>query len=138
MVDLKQRIIFKRGPHTLVRDRSTMDQTVEPEERQNEMLNEMLNQQGPRPNLDQAIVEEVQRQDAARGDWPSPRKAEMPNPPYPDPDSAVMEFLVHQAMGKIAEGEDIFSAVTYLAAHSWFEGGIEGYDRGRADAVRGE
>lgn len=73
-------------------------------------------------------------QDMARGDWPTPRTAQMPDHPWPDPDNPMLAALLHAARKNIAKGADIEAAMLQLATHSWSEGGIEGYDHGQLDA----
>jgi hypothetical protein len=80
----------------------------------------------------QALVSE---QDANRGDWGSPRTAEMPNPPWPAQDNPALEYLVNGALSWLDDGRDTREVVRWLAAHAWFEGGVEAYDRGRRDAA---
>lgn len=68
-----------------------------------------------------------------RGGWPTPRTAKMPEPPWPSPDNPMLAALLHDARKNLADlGVD--AAMIQLATHSWFEGGIEGYDRGLRDA----
>ena len=72
-------------------------------------------------------------QDMKRGDWPTPRTAKMPEPPWPDPDNPMLAALLHDAFRNIASGIAVQEAILQLATHCWFEGGIEGYDRGQSD-----
>lgn len=75
----------------------------------------------------------VSEQDRRRGPWVSPRRGEMPEPPWPATDNPVLWALLDQARHHVIEkGWD--AALLHLATHSWFEGGIEGYDRGQRDA----
>lgn len=69
-----------------------------------------------------------------RGDWPTQRLARMPDPPWPSPDNPMLAALLHEARKKISEGVSTDMAMLHLATHCWFEGGIEGYDRGQSDA----
>ena len=73
-------------------------------------------------------------QDMRRGDWPTPRTAKMPEPPWPSADNAMLAALLHDAR-KIAAKLGVDAAMLQMATHSWFEGGIEGYDRGQRDAL---
>jgi len=73
-------------------------------------------------------------QDMARGDWPTQRTSKMPNPPWPHPQNPALAALLDDARKKIADGKDSNLAMVHLATHCWFEGGIEGYDRGQRDA----
>lgn len=86
--------------------------------------------------LAEAVLAVVARQDADRGDWPSPREAEMPDPPWPDEDSPVLEMLLGKARDSLDAGMDPKVALVQLAVHAWFESGIENYDRGQRDARR--
>ena len=61
----------------------------------------------------------------------------MPYPPFPDPENPVLEYLVRAAETSLRQGENIQLTLVHLAAHAWFEGGVEGYDRGRSDAAPG-
>lgn len=89
----------------------------------------------PAATVDAAMAR-AEEQDRRRGSWPSPRAAAMPNPPWPHRDSAMLKFLLAKARASIDAGMDIDTALLQLATHAWFEGGIEGYDRGQADARR--
>ncbi len=73
-------------------------------------------------------------QDMRRWSWPTPRTAKMPEPPWPHPDNPVLAALLHDARKHIDEGMAPEVAMLHLATHCWFEGGIEGYDRGQHDA----
>jgi hypothetical protein len=81
-------------------------------------------------------LERVANQDHTRGDWTSPREATQPNPPWPDEDNPMMRFLLAKAIASVEAGMERDIAMLQLAAHAWFEGGIEGYDRGQRDARR--
>lgn len=72
-------------------------------------------------------------QDMRRGSWPTPRTAKMPEEPWPSPDNPMLAALLHEAR-KNADSLGIDAALIQLATHCWFEGGIEGYDRGQRDA----
>ncbi|GAB7006860.1 hypothetical protein JCM18899A_43330 [Nocardioides sp. AN3] len=73
-------------------------------------------------------------QDMRRGDWPTQRTAQMPDPPWPSPDNPILAALLHDARRSIADGLSPDLAMLQLATHCWFEGGIEGYDRGQQAA----
>ena len=73
-------------------------------------------------------------QDMRRGDWPTQRASRMPDPPWPSPDNPMLTALLHDARKNIAAGMTTDIAMLQLATHCWFEGGIEGYDRGQLDA----
>lgn len=72
-------------------------------------------------------------QDMRRSAWPTPRTARMPEPPWPSPDNPMLAALLHDAR-KNAAAMGVDAAMLQLATHCWFEGGIEGYDRGQSDA----
>lgn len=74
-------------------------------------------------------------QDVRRGDWPTLRTAKMPDAPWPSPHNPMLAALLHDAR-KNAEQLGVEAALLQLATHCWFEGGIEGYDRGQTDARR--
>ena len=61
----------------------------------------------------------------------------MPNPPWPSPNNPMLAALLHDAHKNIAGGMTTDMAMLQLATHCWFEGGIEGYDRGQHDARAG-
>jgi hypothetical protein len=48
----------------------------------------------------------------------------------------MLRFLLWKATTSVEAGMDARSAVTQLAVHAWYEGGVENYDRGRRDATR--
>lgn len=73
-------------------------------------------------------------QDMKRGNWPTKRTSRMPDPPWPSPDNPMLTALLHDARKNIADGMTTDIAMLQLATHCWFEGGIEGYDRGQHDA----
>jgi hypothetical protein len=54
----------------------------------------------------------------------------------PAENSPMLRFLLWKATASIEAGMDLRSALTQLAVHAWFEGGVENYDRGRRDATR--
>ncbi|UFN45184.1 hypothetical protein [Nocardioides okcheonensis] len=75
-------------------------------------------------------------QDMKRGEWPTPRTAEMPNPPWPSPNNLMLAALLHDARSSLASGMSVEAVLLQLATHSWFEGGLDGYDTGQHDARR--
>jgi hypothetical protein len=77
-----------------------------------------------------AVLTEMTRQDVDRGEWVSPRTAQQPDPPWPATSSPIFAYLLQKAAASIAAGMPVRDACITLAAHSWFEGGIENYDRG--------
>lgn len=81
----------------------------------------------------QAACVYATEQDSSRGDWASPCRSKMPNPPWPTTDNPVLRALLDQARGHV-EDKGVDAALLHLATHCWFEGGIEGYDRGQRDA----
>ncbi|MFI7448029.1 hypothetical protein ACIBQX_11075 [Nonomuraea sp. NPDC049714] len=80
-----------------------------------------------------AVLDEQDRQ---RGDWPSPREEIAPAPPWPDSDNPILRLLLWKAVERIKNGMPADKAMLDLAVHAWFEGGIDGYDRGQRDARR--
>jgi len=72
-------------------------------------------------------------QDMQRGSWPTPRTAKMPDPPWPSPENPMLAALLGDAR-KNVDTLGVDAALLQLATHCWFEGGIEGYDRGQRDA----
>lgn len=87
--------------------------------------------------LAEDAVAYLERQDAARGPWPSPREgAEVTGPPYPAADNPVLGYLVAAARSAMDSGTDVGETIVQLAVHAWLEGHIEGYDRGQHDARR--
>ena len=84
----------------------------------------------------QAALDHAQQQDANRGDWPSPRTGvQQPNPPFPATDNPMLVLLLTRARAQLEAGRDIDTVLLHLAVHAWFEGHIEGYDRGRREAA---
>lgn len=81
----------------------------------------------------EAAAAKLDRQNASRGDWPDPRDARMPDPPWPAPDDPTLRALLDQARQNVKDGS-VETALLHLATHCWFEGGVEGYDRGQRDA----
>ncbi len=79
------------------------------------------------------LLKHKDAQDAARGDWASPRAARQPSPPWPDENCPVLRYLLWKANESLDHGMDIRTALIQLAVHAWFEGGVENYDRGRRD-----
>lgn len=80
------------------------------------------------------LVDHVAAQDAARGDWVGGRRAELSNPPWPAEDNPVFKYMLHKYRANLAAGADPEEAAIDFAVHSWFESGIENYDRGQRDA----
>ncbi|WP_214319413.1 hypothetical protein [Nonomuraea sediminis] len=80
------------------------------------------------------MMKYVENQDLQRGDWQSPRAGEMPAPPWPDQDNPTLRFLLWKADQRVRNGMPPSQVMLDLAVHAWFEGGIEGYDRGQRDA----
>lgn len=84
--------------------------------------------------LTEALHEQIE-QDLARGDWPSLRGRPMPEqPPWPDPDSATLNYLVEDALADIEDGKDPRSAITHAVVFAWMESAVANYDRGQRDA----
>ena len=75
-------------------------------------------------------------QDTQRGDWPNPRDARQPAPPWPDADDPMLRYLLHKASASVKAGMEPTTAMLQLAVHARFEGGVENYDRGQRDARR--
>jgi len=73
-------------------------------------------------------------QDMRRGSWATKRTSQMPDPPWPGTNNPMLAALLHDARKNIADGMAVEMAMVQLATHCWFEGGIEGYDRGQHDA----
>jgi hypothetical protein len=82
------------------------------------------------------MMRSVAEQDAQRGDWSNPRDARQPEAPWPAEDNPMLQFLLVKAKASLDAGMDPMVAVLQAAAHAWFEGGIENYDRGQRDARR--
>jgi hypothetical protein len=78
----------------------------------------------------------VEKQNQDRGDWGNPRDNEMPDVPWPEVGSPALRYLLHKFRASVEAGMDVETAATSLAVHSWFEGGVAGYDRGQVDARR--
>jgi hypothetical protein len=81
-----------------------------------------------------ATVSWAETQDKERGDWPSQREVPQPQPPWPSQDNPVMRYLLWKAKASVDAGMKPADAMIVLAVHAWFEGGIEGYDRGQRDS----
>ena len=86
--------------------------------------------------ISRPAMKQVSDQDRARGPWTSPRNGEMYQPPWPEIDNPILRYLLHKFQASVDAGMDVMGAAASLAAHSWFEGGIENYDRGRSDSER--
>ncbi|GAA0612077.1 helix-turn-helix domain-containing protein [Kribbella sandramycini] len=83
-----------------------------------------------------AVLAWSDSQEQKRGNWPDPRKAQQPQPPWPSQDNPVMRYLLWKADAYIEAGVDPVEVMVDLAVTAWFEGGVEGYDRGQHDARR--
>lgn len=79
----------------------------------------------------QRAVRWVAEQDARRGGrWPRVRDGEAPNPPWPDPQDDVLDYLLKYAQHRYESlGHDLEVVLIGLAITAWSEGHIEGYDR---------
>ena len=54
---------------------------------------------------------------------------EMPSPPFPDPDSPVLQLIVRSAIEAMTTGEATAEeAILHAAVHGWYEGHIQGED----------
>lgn len=85
-------------------------------------------------NVTDPALRQAAEQDENRGGWPSPRKAEQPDPPWPGESDANLRLLLHAAQARLDAGMPTRQVMTHLAVHAWFEGGVENYDRGQRDA----
>lgn len=56
----------------------------------------------------------------AQGDTSELRAATMPDPPWPAYENPMVGYLIDRA-AEIARREDVTRALSWLAAHSWFE-----------------
>ena len=57
---------------------------------------------------------------------------EMPSPPYPAPDNAVLGVIVGEALRAYQAGDtDLNAALVYAAVHGWLEGHLEGEECGQ-------
>lgn len=53
----------------------------------------------------------------------------MPHPPFPKPDSAILNVIIADAVKAFNNNEvDIHGAVLHAAVYGWYEGHIEGED----------
>lgn len=53
----------------------------------------------------------------------------MPAPPFPDPDSPVLQLIVTNAVNAMRSGEATAEqAILHAAVHGWYEGHIQGED----------
>lgn len=53
----------------------------------------------------------------------------MPHPPFPSPDSAILDVIIADAVDAFNNGEvDIHGAVLHAAVYGWYEGHVEGED----------
>ncbi|WP_035800208.1 hypothetical protein [Kitasatospora mediocidica] len=63
----------------------------------------------------------------------------MPSPPFPSPDSAVLQLVVANAVASVRTGEaTIEEAILHAAVHGWYEGHIQGEDECPGCDFRGE
>jgi hypothetical protein len=51
---------------------------------------------------------------------------QMPSPPFPDPDSAMLSVVVSNGRDALERGEDPLTVLLNVAVHGWMEGHIEG------------
>jgi hypothetical protein len=64
---------------------------------------------------------------------------EMPSPPFPDPDSPVLQLIVTRAIKAMTTGEATAEqAILHAAVHGWYEGHIQGEDACPGCDFRGE
>jgi hypothetical protein len=82
-------------------------------------------------DMEASISRYVLEQDLRRGPWPSLRGVEQPQPPWPSEDNEMLRFLFWQYQARVDAGLPAENAMVVTAVHAWYEGGIEGYDRGR-------
>jgi hypothetical protein len=55
--------------------------------------------------------------------------SELPHPPFPDPDSAVLHLIVRNAVDAMrTAGVTAEQAILHAAVHGWYEGHLEGED----------
>jgi hypothetical protein len=55
--------------------------------------------------------------------------AEAPSPPFPNPDSAILDLVIKNAYSAYERGEaDVREAIVHAAIYAWYEGHIEGED----------
>lgn len=95
----------------------------------------MPRQRPPEHSLEELVLLRKAGQDEQRGDWPSPREARQPFPPWPAKNEPMLTFLLREAQEQLSAGLPINVVMLQLAVHAWFEGGIDGYDRGRRDQL---
>ncbi|MEE1786933.1 hypothetical protein PUR71_29110 [Streptomyces sp. SP17BM10] len=63
----------------------------------------------------------------------------MPSPPFPSPDSAVLQLIVANAVNSVRTGEaTVEQAILHAAVHGWYEGHIEAEDECPGCGFRGE
>jgi hypothetical protein len=60
----------------------------------------------------------VEDQEARRGDWPSLRLAGQPDFPWPDPDNAMLKYLMESACARLDRGEPPDVVALHLAVHA--------------------
>ena len=83
--------------------------------------------------LGEELLKRLADETAARGSWPNPRDANQPDPPWPGRDDVMLRYLLATAAERLNAGMAPKTVLTHLAVHAWFEGGIQGYDRGKRE-----
>jgi hypothetical protein len=63
--------------------------------------------------------------------------AEMPSPPFPDPDSACLALVIARAV-EILDRGDARAAILSAAVHGWYEGHVHGEDACPGCTFRGD
>lgn len=97
--------------------------------------------------LPQGLMNKVQEylcvQAERRGGQPTPRTlavatspTELATPPFPEVGNPMMSFLVLSAERQLETGLPVRNVLVHLAAHSWMEGHVEGFDHGYAHPER--
>lgn len=87
------------------------------------------------PSTATAADRHVAAQDAARGDWPTIRHTEVPNPPWPNYSNPMLRYLVELGTAQIQAGAPVELVLMYIATNAWYEGGIEGYDHAHREVL---
>lgn len=87
-------------------------------------------------NIVSAMTSFEKAQDETRGEWPSNRLTGVPGASLGSREHPMVGWLIEIFHAKIAAGVDVKAAALSLALNSWFEGGVESYDRGQRDARR--
>ena len=91
------------------------------------------------PELKARMEQYLADERVRRAGQPMPRHTEMPNPPYPAEDNPMLEYLIEASRAQRHHGgvrED--GELIWLAVHAWFEGQIEGFDRGWREAMKAQ